>query len=62
MSRTISKLADHKVMIPPQLSMDQIGKYPFNMVDSLNVGVSAALILYHLRYLMTKKEDEQKIN
>lgn len=51
-SRTINKLADYRVMIPPQLSTDMIGKYPFNMVDSLNVGVSAGLLIYHIRYLM----------
>lgn len=54
-SRTINKLANHRVVIPPQLSMDHIGKYPFNMVDSLNVGVSAALLLYHIRHLTTRK-------
>ena len=54
-SRTINKLANHRVMIPPQLSMEQIGKYPFNMVDSLNVGVSAGLLIYHLRHLAGKK-------
>ncbi|CDW89858.1 ribose methyltransferase [Stylonychia lemnae] len=51
-SKTLSKLADHRVMIPPQLSVDQIGKYPFNLVDSLNVGVSAGLLIYHIRHLM----------
>ncbi|TNV73150.1 hypothetical protein FGO68_gene3015 [Halteria grandinella] len=50
-SRQINKLADHRVMIPPQLSREMIGKYPFNMVDSLNVGVSAGLLVYHIRHL-----------
>jgi tRNA G18 (ribose-2'-O)-methylase SpoU len=50
-SKTISKMADARVIIPPQMSMNHIGKYPFNMIDSLNVGVSAGLILYHIRYL-----------
>lgn len=50
-SRSINRLADHRVMIPPQLSKDHIGKYPFNMVDSLNVGVSAGLLIYHIRHL-----------
>ena len=50
-SRAINKLADYRVMIPPQLSKDQIGKYPFNMVDSLNVGVSTGLLIYHIRHL-----------
>ena len=50
-SRSINRVADHRVMIPPQLSKDQIGKYPFNMVDSLNVGVSAGVLIYHIRHL-----------
>lgn len=49
-SRTISRMADYKVVIPPALQMSQLGKYPFNMVDSLNVGVSAALLLYHIKH------------
>ena len=53
-SRTIAKHADHKVVIPPQLQMDALGKYPYNMVDSLNVGVSAALLLYHIRNVTLK--------
>jgi len=50
-SRTIARCADHRVVIPPQLRTDQLGKYPFNMIDSLNVGVSAALLLYHIRHM-----------
>jgi tRNA G18 (ribose-2'-O)-methylase SpoU len=49
-SRTISRMADYKVVIPPNLQMSQLGKYPYNMVDSLNVGVSAALLLYHIKH------------
>ena len=52
-SRSINRLADFRVMIPPQLATEQIGKYPFNMVDSLNVGVSAGVLIYHIRH-MTK--------
>jgi tRNA G18 (ribose-2'-O)-methylase SpoU len=54
-SRAISKAADHRIVIPPQLRMDQLGKFPFDMIDSLNVGVSAALILYHIRHLTAVK-------
>ena len=53
-SRVINKIANHRVMIPPQLSKDHIGVYPFNMVDSLNVGVSAGVLLYHIRHLVKK--------
>ena len=49
-SRTIARMADYKVVIPPALQMSKLGKYPYNMVDSLNVGVSAALLLYHIKH------------
>ena len=51
-SHTISRMADHSVVIPPQLRMDQLGKFPFDTVDSLNVGVTAALMLHHIRSKM----------
>ena len=54
-SKSINKLADYRVMIPPQLSKDHIGKYPFNMIDSLNVGVSAGVLIYHIRHLTTSR-------
>lgn len=49
-SRTIARMADYKVVIPPRLALSQLGQYPYNMVDSLNVGVSAALLLYHIKH------------
>jgi len=54
-SRTISQFADHKVVLPPQNRMEQIGQFPFNMIDSLNVGVSAALFISHLRNQIDQK-------
>ena len=48
-SRAIAKAADHQVVIPPQLRMDQLGKFPFDTIDSLNVGVTAAMVLHHIR-------------
>ena len=47
-SRTIEKYASHRVIIPPEMNMNSVGKYPFNCIDSLNVGVSAAILLYHI--------------
>ena len=48
-SRNIAKNSDYRVIIPPQLRMDQVGKFPFDTIDSLNVGVTAAMILHHIR-------------
>jgi len=44
-SRAVSMLADNRVVIPPRYNMDLMGKYPFHVMDSLNVSVSAALML-----------------
>lgn len=49
-SRTIGRMADYKVVIPPGLQMGNLNKYPYNMVDSLNVGVCAAMLLYHIKH------------
>lgn len=48
-SKTISELAYAKVMIPPMLDPKMIGRPPFNMIDSLNVGASAAIMLHHIQ-------------
>jgi tRNA G18 (ribose-2'-O)-methylase SpoU len=53
-SRTIARLANHKVIIPPRLQMSSVGKYPYNMIDSLNVGVTSALMLYHVKHMMNR--------
>ena len=47
-SRTINSLASARVTIPPAFEMSNVGKYPFNLIDSLNVGVSAATLIYHI--------------
>lgn len=47
-SRTINSLASARVTIPPAFEMTNVGKYPFNLIDSLNVGVSAATLIYHI--------------
>ena len=47
-SRTIESFASQRLTIPPQLQMSKIGKHPFNMIDSLNVGVSAALLIHQI--------------
>jgi predicted rRNA methylase len=48
-SKTVSMMADHRVFIPPKLDSSLTGQFPFTMIDSLNVGVSAALMLYHMK-------------
>ena len=48
-SKTINKLASRRITIPPSFDIKNVGKYPFNMIDSLNVGVSAATLIYHVQ-------------
>lgn len=37
------------IFIPPRLDKEQSDKSPFNIIDSLNVGVSAGIIINHLK-------------
>lgn len=53
-SRTIARMADERVIIPPRGETSKIGIYPFNMIDSLNVGVTAALMLHQINVLLKK--------
>ena len=44
-SKTVENTADQKVFIPPNLEETNIGKYPYSIVDSLIVGVSAGCMI-----------------
>lgn len=48
-NRTLAKQSDYTVFIPPHLDKNKINKYPFNFISSLNIGVSAGIVLSHLR-------------
>ena len=41
----IYSLTDYNIYIPPCLDSKMYGKAPFDLVDSLNVGVSVGIIL-----------------
>ncbi len=47
-SSKLSKMADKLLFIPPLLETSMIGKFPFSVIDSLNVGVTAGIVLNHL--------------
>lgn len=38
-------LTDYNVFIPPCLNFSMFGKSPYNLVESLNVGVSVGIVL-----------------
>jgi tRNA G18 (ribose-2'-O)-methylase SpoU len=42
-------VANYNVFIPPLLNKELTGKHPFNIIDSLNVGVSAGIIINHIK-------------
>ena len=61
-SNEVIRSASYFTYIAPQLSDSMVGKYPFNIVDSLNVGACASIVLYHLKQAIdsaNKRGDEQ---
>ena len=48
----IFSLANYNVMIPPGLDMESINKGAYSLVESLNVGVSAGIILHTMKLKM----------
>lgn len=45
-SKEISdKFVSFNVYIPPKLDKEEINQHPFNIIDSLNVGVTAGIIM-----------------
>ena len=45
----LTGVSNYNVHIPPLLNKELIGKHPFNIIDSLNVGVSAGIIINHIK-------------
>jgi 21S rRNA (GM2251-2'-O)-methyltransferase len=45
----LSGLAHYNLFIPPMLTPEETGKHPFTLIDSLNVGVSAGIIINHIK-------------
>lgn len=45
----LSGLSNYNIYIPPKLDKNRIGKHPFDIIDSLNVGVSAGIIINHVK-------------
>jgi hypothetical protein len=54
------KIANYNVIIPPLLDSSNIGKYPFNLINSLNIGVSTGIVLNHVKYLQKIAEINQR--
>ena len=56
-SENLFKVSNYQVMIPPHLNKNLIGVSPFDVVDSLNVGVTTGIMLNHLKYLQKIQEN-----
>jgi len=58
----LTNVTNYNVYIPPLLNKDLTNKKPFDIIDSLNVGVSAGIIINHLKSkLITSGETASKI-
>ena len=58
----ITGMSHYNIFIPPMLSPEETGKHPFTLIDSLNVGVSAGIIINHLKsQLKNFQTDSEKI-
>ena len=57
-------VSNYNVYIPPLLNKELTGKHPYNIIDSLNVGVSAGIIINHiktqLKFAPIENKDEIK--
>lgn len=56
-STNFKDVTTHNIYIPPLLNKDMASKSPFNIIDSLNVGVSAGIIINHLKSELKKQEN-----
>jgi len=52
MSSGLGRVATHNLVIPPRLEREKVGQYPYTIVDSLNVGVSAGMLLHQIKKLI----------
>lgn len=53
----LAGLSNYNVFIPPMLNKELTGKHPYNIIDSLNVGVSAGIIINHIKALLKNKNE-----
>ena len=44
----MNSFINYNIYIPPQLDKNKINQHPFDIIDSLNVGVSAGIIINHI--------------
>ena len=53
-------VVNYNVYIPPLLNKEMVQQPPFNIIDSLNVGVSAGIIINHIKSQLNSFSDLEK--
>jgi tRNA G18 (ribose-2'-O)-methylase SpoU len=61
-SQKLLEISNYQVYIPPILNKNMVGKFPYDIVDSLNVGVTTGIILNHIKYLQRKDVKKKEVN
>ena len=56
-SNVLAKVSNNNIFIPPELDMTKANKPQYKIVDSLNVGVSAGIIVSYIKNQLINKED-----
>lgn len=55
----ISSFVNYNVYIPPRLDISKINEHPFDLIDSLNVGVSAGIIINNIITQLKSGENQK---
>jgi 21S rRNA (GM2251-2'-O)-methyltransferase len=58
----LTNVSNFNIFIPPVLNKELVNKPPFNVIDSLNVGVSAGVIINHIKSQLKKESNWEKNN
>jgi 21S rRNA (GM2251-2'-O)-methyltransferase len=59
----LTGVSNYNVFIPPLLNKELTGQAPYNIIDSLNVGVSAGIIINHVKVqLKADSKTEEYVN
>jgi tRNA G18 (ribose-2'-O)-methylase SpoU len=57
MTSSFKDATTHNIYIPPQLNDSFVSKVPYDIIDSLNVGVSAGIIINHFKSQLKSLEE-----
>lgn len=52
---SLNDVSNYNVFIPPSLDVSKTGVKPYDLIDSLNVGVSAGILITSIKSQLTNK-------